>query len=238
MTEKSKTAWKAIGAIVSVIFVALSAFGCGFADHPEAPEAGKPTEELAVGNTTHFGQYDWRVLDVQGNLALLLSEDIIETLPYNAALKDVTWEDCTLRIYLNGAFGAFYESFSEAERARIALTHNENPDNTWGTMDGERFNTPGGNATDDRIFLLSVPEVLKYFPGLKLHKDSDGNEWYYEADKQLVAKPNNGTAWWWLRSPGFTQDSAASVDSDGRFGLTGLPVNYGGGVRPALWIKL
>jgi hypothetical protein len=196
--------------------------------------AGQPP---AVGDTYHFGPYDWRVLDVQNGKALLITKDIVEERAYyNEEWVSVTWETCTLRKYLNGTF---YESFSEADRARIVLKRNENPDNTWGRTQGKPFGTPGGNPTDDHIFLLSVAEILKYFPGLKLHKDSDGDEWWYEADERLVARFNNSGFWWWLRSPGYNQHFAASVLADGYVYLDGSYVyGGGGGVRPALWLNL
>jgi len=186
--------------------------------------------------TVSFGPYNWLVLEERDGKALLLCEDIIERRVYNATLTPVTWEDCALRAYLNGEF---LDGFSEEVRARIALTHNENPDNTWGMFYGEPFNTPGGKPTDDHVFLLSVPEILKYFPGLELHTDSDDDKWYYEADKRLVVNFNTSGSWWWLRSPGSTQGRAAYVYRDGNVRLDGNGVSRGtGGVRPALWLNL
>ena len=233
MTEKTKTAWKAIGGIVTIIFVAIGVCGCGPADETAQGEAQTMQGET---QTIFFGGYTWRVLEEQDGRALLLSEDILEQRAYNDTYTDVTWEHCTLRKYLNGTF---YESFNEGDRSRIALTRNDNPDNTWATYYGEHFNTPGGNTTDDYIFLLSVPEVLKCFPGLKLYKASDGEEWWYEADERLAAKFNDIGYWWWLRSPGDSQDLVAYVNSGGYVLLYGNYVDLaGGGVRPALWLNL
>jgi len=219
---------KAIGAVAAVIFAAIGVCGCG-----PAEGAG---QQLAAGGFTHFGDYDWYVLDVQGNRALLLSEDVVETRPYNTECADVTWEDCTLRAYLNGAF---YESFGKEERARIALTRNENPDNTWGGWwEDEPFGTPGGNPTDDRVFLLSVEEILKYYPGLKLYREGPWAGWRYEADARLVTKSYKSRLHWWLRSPGGYQGSAAVVSYLGSVDLGGFGVYNEGGVRPALWLNL
>jgi len=193
-----------------------------------------PGDTFALG--THDGKpLQWRVLDVRDGRALLLSEVILERKQYHDKLEPVAWDTCSLRQYLNGEF---YKSFSEADRARIALTRNENPDNTWGRTQGEPFGTPGGNPTDDHIFLPSVADVLSYFPGLKPHKDSYGDEWWYEADEQLMAKLNGNGFWWWLRSPGAFQYLAARVLTDGYVYLHGRYVSREGGVRPALWVKL
>jgi len=184
----------------------------------------------------HFGPYTWRVLEERDGKVLLLCEEIVERRAYHGKFKPVTWETCTLRAYLNRGF---LDKFSPEECARIALTRNENPDNTWGIINGERFDVPGGNPTNDHIFLLSVPEILKYFPGLKLHKDSDGDKWWYEAEERLAVKFNNNRSWWWLRSPGNLQYYAALVSGDGGVDLGGSGVMYGtGGVRPALWLNL
>jgi len=189
-----------------------------------------------VGETVRFGQWDWRVLDVQDGKALLLCEDVIEERAYHDEYVDITWKDCSLRSYLNGGF---LDKFHAKDRARIALADNDNPDNTWGIYEGEQFDTPGGGPTEDSVFLLSVPELLKYFPGLKLYKDSEGDEWEYEPDERLVAKFNGSAAWWWLRSPGIDQDNAAYVNSVVSVILIGNNVDYEtGGVRPALWLKI
>jgi len=217
-----------------------------------------PRSQFVNGEWTNlytFGKLDWLVLDeriVDGKRqALLLSKDLIgekdkDTKPYHEKYKAIKWETCTLRDWLNGkgayAGKGFYDSFGKEDRPRIALTRDlKNPANTWGRTKGKPFNTPGGNPTDDYIFPLSVPEVLKYFPGLQLNKDNDGDEWYYKSDERLVAKfnGNESGSWWWLRSPGNYLGRAAGVDSDGCVDLYGgLVYDGAGGVRPALWLNL
>ena len=222
-------------AMAAVVLVAGFIVFLVVQDEPSSATATPPPLNYSVGDIVYFGWHNWHVLDVQNGKALLLTEDVVEERAYNDEETDVTWETCTLRAYLNGEF---YESFSEEDRARIALTRNENPDNTWGTWYGERFNTPGGNPTDDYIFLLSVPEILKYYPGQKLDKDSNGNEWCYEVDDRLVSHFDNIRHWWLLRSPGTEQDYAAFIGNDGFVILSGDFVNHEGGVRPALWVDL
>jgi len=191
------------------------------------------------GSVIPFGDYKWQVLDVDptNRRALLLSENLLDRKrAYHNRYKGITWENCTLRKYLNGEF---YNSFKEEDRRRIERVYLGNPDNTWGRTKGKPFGTPGGKTTDDHIFLLSVAEILKYYPSLKLHKGDSGNEWYCEADERLAAKFNGSAVWWWLRSPGSTQFNAASVNCGGNVGLYGNDVrNSSGGVRPALWLNL
>ena len=58
---------------------------------------------------------EWRVLALQGEQALLMTEAIIEQRPYNDEYVTVTWADCSLRQYLNGAF---YESLMQQNRLK------------------------------------------------------------------------------------------------------------------------
>ena len=105
-----------------------------------------------IGSAYKFAGIDWRVLDIQGNKALLISKEVLEKRPYNDEYKDITWEKCTLRGYLNGEF---YNKLGAAKSA-IAETRNANPNNPW-------YGTTGGNATIDKVFLLSLEEVCSYF---------------------------------------------------------------------------
>lgn len=73
--------------------------------------------EIKVGNTIYFGSYEqdnnldngnepisWRILSVDYGRALLLSEYVLEAKPYNETQEAVTWENCTLRAWLNDEF--------------------------------------------------------------------------------------------------------------------------------------
>jgi hypothetical protein len=122
-----------------------------------APTAKPPQQtvsSLAVGQRNFkFGPYNWRVLDVQNGKALLITEDIVEKRRYHSSYTDITWVCCELRHYLNGAF---FQTFSSAEQSRILQTNNTNANNQW-------FGTKGGENTTDRVFLLSIEEVVEYF---------------------------------------------------------------------------
>ena len=107
---------------------------------------------VKIGDNIKFGEYNWRVLDVQGDRAFIITETVIDDRKYHDEKNvSVTWEICSLRSYLNGEF---YDSF--VEKDRIIPHNNTNPDNLW-------YGTKGGNDTIDKIFLLSLLEVDKYF---------------------------------------------------------------------------
>ena len=191
-------------------------------------------EAVRVGDIIHFGGHNWRVLDVQDGRALIISENIIERRAYHAWDERITWEHSTLRHYLNNEF---LNSFNATDRARITETRVINNNNPW-------FGTNGGNDTTDRIFLLSLEEVVRYFgnSGRLANQNHPNNEnWGFhdQYNTARVARERNGNDWfWWLRSPSYSGNTAAIVGSSGSVGVGG-GVDLGiGGVRPALWLNL
>ncbi|MDR1136148.1 MAG: DUF6273 domain-containing protein [Clostridiales Family XIII bacterium] len=201
--------------------------------------------EILKGETRNieFGEYKWRVLDKQDDKALLLTEDIIERRAYHANGGSVIWGSCTLREYLNGEF---FGKFSSPEQARILRIPNTNPNNQW-------YGTNGGKTRVDKVFLLSIDEVVKYFGDSGDLENRKGWYWnngehelkdgrgYCINDKyndERAAKYYNKRAWWWLRSPGILCNYAASVDTGGELDMNGSVDYEYGGVRPALWLNL
>jgi hypothetical protein len=86
-----------------------------------------------------------------------------------------------------------------------------------------------GDATEDKVFLLSVAESLAYFSSNADRKTAMGiREWW-----------RGMREWWWLRSRGFDDSFAAVVDRKGAVSEGGGSVgNTGLSVRPALWLNL
>jgi hypothetical protein len=181
-----------------------------------------------------FGKYKWRVLDVKDGKALLLSEDILEKRAYHHESVSITWEKCDLRSYLNREF---LRTFKEEEQKQIATVTNINEDNQW-------YKTVGGNDTNDKVFLLSLTEVVKYFgdSGILQNPSKEEKENWYVHDRysdSRKTKYGNEWYWWWLRSPGSGSHGAVGVLDDGDLGLSGSRIGSGGGgVRPALWLNL
>ena len=200
---------------------------------------------MQAGDKISFGSYEWRVLEVQNNTALIITEYIIEQRAYHNAYKDITWADCSLRKYLNSEF---YDRFTAAEKSRIIPVLNKNPDNQW-------YGTKGGTDTQDSIFLLSIEEtVCRYFGDSSSKLYSPGKNqryWFERKDKNnskriaRLEKRKEGSWWWWLRSPGRVSIKAVYIHGDGNIGIQGNNILKGnisdgeckGGVRPALWLK-
>ncbi len=198
-----------------------------------------------VGDHVFFGTYEqdndvtdgnecieWLVLDKQDSRILIVSNYALDCQRYNEEYEDVTWENCTLRSWLNNDF--YNTAFNEAEKQMILQTEvspDENPS----------YDTDPGNSTIDNIFLLSITEAEKYF------SNDDARmcvptayaiaQGAYTSDSYKVG--GKATCWCWLRSPGDDQRYAANVDDGGSVYYVGLNVSdVIGCVRPALWINL
>ncbi|MCL1994664.1 MAG: DUF6273 domain-containing protein [Defluviitaleaceae bacterium] len=211
---------------------------------------------VSIGSIIAFGGYNWQVLDIQLGEALLLSEHILENRPYNKKEEDITWENCTLRQYLNNEF---YKKFPTADRNKIASRTIANSNNPW-FHDPSKVAYGGGNNTKDNIFLLSVEEVVKYLGDGSLRRPkkmsaiekkywndvewmedgapdwfkkmgypeySMGIDWDDKGNLERVAKNISGRATrWWLRSPGFNNVSATLVLVGGSIHVYGNTVSY------------
>jgi len=202
-------------------------------------------KEFNIGGAMPFGGYNWRILDIKNNTALIMTEDIIEQRPYHDVYKEITWTDCSLRKYLNGEF---YDKFNAADQSRIIPVINKNLDNQW-------YNSKGGADTQDSIFLLSLEEVTcQYFgdSSSKLYHPGKNQKYWFERkdenNNKRIARPEGkkGRSWWWLRSPGRVNVKAVYIHGDGNIGIQGNNILKGnisegeckGGVRPALWLNI
>ncbi|MBN2558799.1 MAG: hypothetical protein JXB33_08610 [Clostridia bacterium] len=168
----------------------------------------------------------WLVLKEEDGRLLLISEYGLECIPYNKLYGDVTWENCSLRYWLNNDF--YNETFSPSEKELIVQVLLDNDDNPT-------YGTEGGIETKDNVFLLSIEEANIYFPDdverrAKITPYVIGNGCYHIVDNE---------AWWWLRSPGNYPTCAAKVRPDGIIHEAGYYATetYTDAVRPAIWIK-
>ena len=243
----------------------------GDSDEPgdQDPQSGTVDLDKAnVGDYVTFGHYEqdndmengreaieWKVLDKKDGRVLLLSKYGLDTRKYNEGYSDVTWENCTMRSWLNGDF--LDTAFSSSEKSAI-------PTVTLMNSDNPNFETKGGSSTNDRVFLLSLEEMRQYFALFdtwtdynEKHHDVTGNNWFIGGSKDVITSPTayaeaqgvwasstldaegNGSCWWWLRSPGYTGTCATHVDySGGVNAYGGNAFSVGGVVRPAIWVNL
>lgn len=199
----------------------------------------------------------WRVLKNDGNTLFLVADKALDCKNYNEDNVNVTWENSTIRNWLNNSF--YITAFSNNEQAAIIEQTIENKDN-------DTYDTEGGNDTKDKIFLLSESEATD----VKWCEDgwSDGgfcptvsresrSRHMKTSDYAYARGVNICEAWncsnellidncsWWLRSPGWKSNNAMFVYSTGDICLNGT-VGWGSGsvameysgICPALRIKL
>ena len=179
-------------------------------------------------NNTFNGKEDieWLVLAKESNKVLVISKYALDCQKYNSTYTDITWEDCSLRKWLNETF--YNEAFGEAHKKLIVkstVSADKNPD----------YSISPGNNTTDNVFLLSIKEVNKYFGGNSA-RQCQGTACCYAHGAE---KGDNGNCLWWLRSPGQYSFCAAAVGFDGSVNKSGYGVDHDYiAVRPALWINL
>ena len=205
-------------------------------------KSGDPLD-LRVGDKLRYGAFPqgskgeiqplmWRVLAVEKDKALIITEQLIDTMQYNSFSDDITWEKCSLRFWLNNTF--ITSAFGGSLPRRVMVTTNDNPDNP-------KHGTEGGAPTEDKVFLLSVEEAEKYF---KDNADRMAGVTEY-AQKQGAWVSNdyllpNGekAGLWWLRSPGYISHTASRVLINGDINSHGGSiVRENVAVRPAMWIS-
>lgn len=214
---------------------------------PEVAPSEGILADVSVGDTVKLGYYggqdiEWIVLDYDpaSNQALLISKYCLDAIPYHAGSDTGTWENCTLRKWLNNSF--MTQAFSAEEQAAIVysyLTNDDNPD----------FDVEGGNDTVDQIFLLSYEEAVYYFPSQAsrkckptaycLEQGCYDPVKYAEEHGETCDPEAVGYTWWWLRTPGVDADHACNVVAKGTASsYGGMQTSGQGGVRPAMWIQL
>ncbi len=177
--------------------------------------------KASVGEKVYLGTYpydkagniqriQWRVLEKKENTLLLLTEYGVDTKEYNDKHEKTSWENCTLRRWLNKDF--LEKAFSDFEKKLIQTT----------------------SDTGDKIFLLSNEEAFEnYFSDddsrccIRTNYALAQGAWRYNGEKCR----------WWLRSPGRTQEYAMEVSANGIRDDRGVSDAYTC-VRPALWINL
>ena len=187
----------------------------------------------------------WRVLNVSGSDALLLADVNLDCRPYHDSYDYVTWEECSLREWLNKDF--LNAAFNAQEKLAVKTVTNKT-----GISPFANFTMSyGGNDTEDRVFCLSWDDLVNPMYGFP---ESTGtakartarNSDYTEEKGVLVAKASGyeGNSWWWLRTPGYYNKCACFISHDGAFPTFstesgGVAVTSGyPGVRPALHINL
>ena len=218
-----------------------------------------------TGTVCTFGRYrqlstsedkqpiQWQVLDVNDeNGILLISKFVLDQKRFNQTSKNVTWETCTIRSWLNGLGkddnieGIDYSddnfmkiAFNNDEVKYIKTVTNINPDYEF-----EGRIIEAGNDTVDKIFFLSRDEANQYYSRsrdrlaygteyLSTTRVLNNTDFCYEDD----CTKSQYSSMWWLRSPGHQQYIAARICCNGGGIFSNLVESNEIGIRPVLWLK-
>ena len=195
----------------------------------QTPLTSPPVSNLfvQVGSKMKFGQYPqgangevqplvWRVLTLESGKALLITDKLIDIVRYNTGYVDITWENCSLRKWLNNDF--INVAFNSDQQKEIATVINEND----------------FISTSDKVFVLSVSEAKRYFLS-----DKDRIAYTTEYVHAKGHDSRDRTLFWWLRSSGNFGNRAVRVLDGGDIDRSGFSVNDNKvAIRPALWLVL
>lgn len=194
-----------------------------------------------VGQKAIFGRYEqdndtengpesieWTILDQYDDESfLLIAEHSLDAVPYHENRTDITWENSTLRAWLNESF--YEKAFTKEEQDKILLSNIQNKSNPQSGADG-------GEDTQDYVYLLSISEAQKYYGEHWQNVDgcfgssdlvveatdyaiAQGAHFPQPDEFELACYEIGGTNYplsekatsWWLRSPGGKTDLAAYV---------------------------
>ena len=217
-------------------------------------KAAKPGEYVVFGkyeqdNDESNGKepIEWLVLDSKDNKKLLISKYALDSKRYNDTQPkvlayetvveegysyeevldtDATWENCTLRQFLNDEF--YNEAFSVEEK-KIIKTTEVSLDKEYESKSG--YFKEMGKKTNDNVFLLNASQFEKYI------QSNDGGK--CKATPYAVANgAHSERNYWWLRNS--DGEWALFVQSNGVVNNNGgtYVTNDGAGVRPAIWVGI
>ena len=183
---------------------------------------GKEKYHRAKKSYFKYEPIKWRVIKCENGEALLLSDIVLDKQKYNKRLKKVTWEKSTLRKWLNKK--CMNRAFSSSEQEAIRTTKVINEDNYY-------YKTDGGNDTLDKIYLLSLSETDE-------EKEYGFTDSYGMTIKYSNYADLDDYQYWWLRTPGEKNISAAAVDMFGEAYVGGGESDMELGIRPVLHLNL
>lgn len=243
---------------------------------PTSTPTPTPVKGIEARDYVTFGSYEqdadlsngkepieWWVLDIKDGKAFLLSKYVLDAQAYDTkfdrnawleapltAVNDfaTTWEECTLRAWLNDEF--YNTAFTESEQESILLSEVKNlPNSSSGASSGP--------DTKDYVYLLSEEEALQYFGKGRIltyyegkgdgptEREQLGIPTAYAKEQGAYMDIWHTTRWYynlyspyWLRTIAEIPTGAANIAEDGFMSLAGSYADAKLSVRPCLWIDV
>ena len=239
--------------IILASIILCTVFAICFLTNPKHKK-DKENKIPQVGDIITLGSYEqdnvagngaepieWLVVDVFDGKAALLSLYGLDSKPYHADNKNISWSDCSLREWLNGEF--FETAFTEKEREGILTTRLENHSSA-------KYGIYENAATEDKVYLLSIDELFQIFENetTDSNKESDykskasiltatayakaNGVWEEENEDGVTASP------WLLRTQGESSRQISRVSRNGELSYDTYQIYEGNAIRPAIRISL
>lgn len=218
--------------------------GLGYKDSAEKYEecrATAPYEFTQVGDIITFGCYEqdnnrdngpepleWRVLDKEDGKVFVISDKAVEMLPYFA----IYWKRSHIGGWLNNSFTKDFTAEEKAMIVETTVTADPHPD---------KPETDQGADTEHGLYLLSVDEVLEYFPEPedRVCYATDYLVSEFESTIHVNGLYDGGRCDWWLRTALHNYSSGAfiaNIDPNGN--VNASTHNCRHALRPVCWIQL
>ena len=160
--------------------------------------------ELQGGSEADVYPLEWVVLEkCADGSALLITRYAIDGGKYNEYDGPASWEDCSMRSWLNEDF--IETAFTEEEQKLLLDSKTNNKNKT-------QFSYYGSKETVDKVFLLSIAEAEKY---IRDRRKRVAYPTPYAACQIGREEENTGGCWWWLRTTGSSLNKAACVNAYG-----------------------
>lgn len=197
-----------------------------------------------VGDTVLFGRYEqdgnaengvedleWIVLERNESGVMLISRYLLaeQKMSSGNVSFSIEWADCKLRTWCNTTF--LEKAFTEAEKAAIMTT----------TVSATKNGSSGlsSASTKDKVFVLSLEEVRKYFPTEEARMASPTEA----AVSDGLFEFAEGTSIWWLRTRGANNSEFIYFSVVNYFGFIDYTrgISYDStdvGVRPVIWVSV
>lgn len=177
-------------------------------------------QSVGIGDIVRFGEYgyeeiEWKVIDKSGDKRLLISEYGLDCVEYdnqnsnNYSPQAVSWEDCSLRRWLNHNF--YKEAFTDRE-AEVILSVSD-------------------DGISDKVFILSYSQLEEYFPAQR-SRICEPTAYSIENGSY-----NNYGGWWWLRT-NKSATHISSVNADSAIDFNTRVNGQKATVRVCIWVEV
>ena len=110
--------------------------------------------EMPDGEKIRFGNVNWRILTHEGSKVLLIKDKTVSALSFHHGGGEVTWDNSTIRRWLNQVYIDELFPFESEKNALINTTLVPEDNTVYGTKDGKE--------TTDKVFFLSIGEFSRY----------------------------------------------------------------------------